>query len=301
LLMALSGSPKDSGRKGIILAGGSGSRLYPITRAVSKQLLPIYDKPMIYYPLSTLMVTGIREILIISTPRDLPSFEALLGDGSKWGLNLSYASQPLPGGIAQAFLIGADFLGSAHVALILGDNLFYGADLADNLRRASHRERGATVFAYHVATPQAYGVIEFDSDGRVVSIVEKPSEPRSNYAVTGLYLYDSDVVAYAKDLTASSRGELEITDLNMRYQMRGDLYVEKLGRGTAWLDTGSPSSLLQASHFIETMEQRQGIKISAPEEVAYRMGYIDRAALERLAAELKTTDYGQYLTQIARE
>ena len=288
-------------RKGIILAGGSGTRLYPVTRAVSKQLLPVYDKPLIYYPLTTLMMAGIREILIISTPQDLPKFESLLGDGAQWGLSFSYAEQPRPGGIAQAFLVGADFIGDSEVALILGDNLFYGHELSDLVRRASERNDGATVFGYRVANPEAYGVVELDSTGRAIGIVEKPSKPRTNYAVTGLYFYDKDVVEMARSLVPSPRGELEITDLNVRYMEKGRLHVELMGRGFAWLDTGTHDSLIQAGLFIQTIEERQGLKVACPEEVAFRSGYIDAAQLEKLAQPLAPTRYGQYLLQLLVE
>jgi glucose-1-phosphate thymidylyltransferase len=294
-------SSARSRRKGIVLAGGSGTRLYPVTRAISKQLLPVYDKPMIYYPLTTLMMADIREILIISTPTDLPAFKNLLGDGSQWGLELSYIEQPRPEGIAQAFILGADFIGDAPSALVLGDNIFYGQDLSDTVQAASDRVEGATVFAYRVSNPEAYGVVEFDKNGRAIRIEEKPKNPRTNYAVTGLYFYDKDVARIARELRPSPRGELEITDLNMRYLERGHLNVEIFGRGTAWLDTGTHSSLLQASLFIETIEQRQGLKIACPEEVAFRMGYIDRGALTTLTAALSNTSYGDYLRQILAE
>jgi glucose-1-phosphate thymidylyltransferase len=288
-------------RKGIILAGGTGSRLYPVTRSVCKQLLPVYDKPMIYYPLSTLMLAGIRDILVISTPHDLPAFERLLGSGAQWGLSLSYAVQPAPEGLAQAFLIGRDFIGSDPSCLILGDNIFYSHDLGVTLRRAGKRDQGATIFAYHVNNPQAYGVVEFDETGRAIAIAEKPKQPRSNYAVTGIYFYDNRVVDVAREIRPSARGELEITDVNAWYLRAGTLQVEIMGRGTAWLDTGTHELLLQASHFIETIEQRQGLKISCPEEIAYRMQYIDGAALERLADTYRGTSYGQYLGRIVKE
>jgi glucose-1-phosphate thymidylyltransferase len=288
-------------RKGIILAGGSGTRLHPATLAISKQLLPVYDKPMVYYPLSTLMLAGIRDILVISTPQDTPRFEQLLGDGSQWGLNLQYAVQPSPDGLAQAFLIGAEFLGDDPCALVLGDNIYYGHDFNKLLNNASARRDGASVFAYHVHDPERYGVAEFDAQGKVLSLEEKPAEPKSSYAVTGLYFYDGQVVDMARSLKPSARGELEITDLNRLYLEQGTLNVEIMGRGYAWLDTGTHESLLQASQFIATLEHRQGLKVACPEEIAYRQGWIDAAQVEQLAQPLLKNGYGQYLMRILKE
>jgi glucose-1-phosphate thymidylyltransferase len=287
--------------KGIILAGGSGTRLYPVTQAISKQLLPVYDKPMVYYPLSTLMLAGIREILVISTPQDTPRFRELLGDGRKWGIRLRYEVQAKPEGIAQAFLIGRKFIGGDPVALILGDNLFHGHDLTALLKKAAHRKRGATIFAYPVEDPERYGVVHFDRRGKAIGIEEKPKRPRSRYAVVGLYFYDNRVVDIAANLKPSARGELEITDVNKAYLERGQLEVAPMGRGYAWLDTGTHESLLEASHFIETIERRQGLKIACPEEIAYRMGYISAAKLRALARPLAKSGYGEYLLRIVTE
>jgi glucose-1-phosphate thymidylyltransferase len=287
--------------KGIILAGGSGTRLYPVTQAISKQLLPVYDKPMIYYPLSVLMLAGIRDILVISTPADTPRFEQLLGDGAQWGLKFSYAAQERPDGLAQAFLIGESFIDGDHCALVLGDNIFYGSELPQKLKQAAARTSGATIFAYYVQDPERYGVVEFDVQGRPIGLEEKPAKPKSHYAVTGLYFYDNRVVGIAKSLRPSARGELEITDINSRYLEMQALEVVRMGRGNAWLDTGTPESLLDAGLFIETIERRQGLKIACPEEIAYRMGYIDAAKLEVLGSKLCKNGYGKYLLRLLDE
>ena len=287
--------------KGIILAGGSGTRLYPLTRAASKQLMPVYDKPMIYYPLSTLMLAGIKDILIISTPTDLPRFEDLLGDGSEFGIKLSYAEQPSPDGLAQAFIIGADFIGDDNVALILGDNIYHGPRLSKMLQNAAAKEKGATVFGYHVKDPERFGVVEFDENMNAISIEEKPEQPRSNYAVTGLYFYDNDVVEIAKNIKPSPRGELEITDVNKAYLDRGDLSVELMGRGFAWLDTGTHESLLEAAQYIETVQRMQNVQVANLEEIAYRMGYITKEQVHELAQPLKKNEYGQYLLRLIGE
>jgi glucose-1-phosphate thymidylyltransferase len=287
--------------KGIILAGGSGTRLYPATQVVTKQLLPVYDKPMVYYPLTTLMLAGIRDLLLISTPQDTPRYQQLLGDGRRWGINLSYAVQPEPKGIPQAFTIGAGFIGKDSCALILGDNIFYGHELSAKLRQAVKNVRGATIFAYHVQDPERYGVIEFDKNRKVISIEEKPKQPKSHFAQTGLYIYDNQVVAIARKLKPSARGELEITDVNLEYLRRGELEVVLMGRGIAWLDTGTHDELLAASHFIATIEKRQGLKVACPEEIAFRMGYIDAGQLQALADSIGNSSYGNYLKSVLRE
>ncbi len=287
-------------KKGIILAGGSGTRLYPLTRVVSKQLMPIYDKPMVYYPLSTLMLAGLKDILVITTPEDNENFRRLMGDGSQWGIRISYAVQPHPGGLAQAFLVGEEFIAGDSCALVLGDNIFYGSDLAVSAQRAAAKEDGATVFAYYVRDPKRYGVVEFDKEGNAISLEEKPEHPKSNYAVTGLYFYDKDIVDVAKSIRPSARGELEITDVNRVYLERGKLHVQKMRRGYAWLDTGTHESLLQAASFVQTIQARQGLKIACIEEIAYRMGYIDAEQVLRLAEPLRKNDYGLYLEQMVK-
>jgi glucose-1-phosphate thymidylyltransferase len=299
--MSKTAPKKDTAYKGIVLAGGSGTRLYPVTHATAKSLLPIYDKPLIYYPLSTLMLAGIRDILIISTPEDTPRFQQLLGDGSRYGISLQYAAQKKPEGIAQAFLVGSEFIGSSCCALVLGDNIFYGHDFAKDLRAATQKTKGARVFAYPVHDPERYGVVEFDAAGRAISLEEKPKQPKSRYAVTGLYFYDNQVVAIAKSLKPSARGELEITDVNQAYLQRGELEVVVMGRGLAWLDTGTHESLMEAALFIQTLERRQGLMVACPEEIAYRYGYISAEQLEKIGHSMKNNSYGAYLLQLLRE